>query len=109
MEVKRVAEEWEIWDEKEEAAKSEAKAKKLVPEQFHRWIKVFSKKQLERMPTWKIWDYVINMKEGESVSIVKGRERGDVRVHLRTTEERVHQILEVASNGTYVFCRKEGW
>ena len=51
MEVKRVAKEWKIWDEEEEAAKSEAEAKKLVPEQFHRWIKVFGKKQLERMPT----------------------------------------------------------
>ena len=29
MEVKRVAKEWEIWDEEEEA-------KKLVPEQFHK-------------------------------------------------------------------------
>jgi len=64
MEVKRVAEEWEIWDEEEEAAKSEAEAKKLVPEQFHRWIKIFGKKQLERMPTWKIWDHAIDMKEG---------------------------------------------
>jgi len=36
MEVKRIAEEWEIWDEEEEAAKSETEAKKLVPEQFHR-------------------------------------------------------------------------
>ena len=36
MEVKRIAEEWEIWDEEEKAAKSEAEAKKLVPEQFHR-------------------------------------------------------------------------
>jgi len=36
MEVKKVAEEWKIWDEKEEAAKSEAEAKKLVPEIFHR-------------------------------------------------------------------------
>jgi len=35
IEVKRVAEEWEIWDEEEEVAKSEAEAKKLVPEQFH--------------------------------------------------------------------------
>jgi len=34
--VKRVAEEWEIWDEEEEAAKLEAKAKKLVLEKFHR-------------------------------------------------------------------------
>jgi len=36
IEVKRISEEWEIWDEEEEAAKSEAEAKKLVPEQFHR-------------------------------------------------------------------------
>jgi len=53
MEVKKVAEEWEIWDEEEEAAKSEAKAKKLVPEKFHKWIKVFGKKQSERMPMRK--------------------------------------------------------
>jgi len=36
VEVRKVAEEWEIWDEKEEAAKSEAEVKKLVPEKFHR-------------------------------------------------------------------------
>ena len=36
MEVKRVAEEWKICDEEEEAAKSEAETKKLVPEKFHR-------------------------------------------------------------------------
>jgi len=36
MKVKRVAEEWEIWDEEEETVKSEAEAKKLVSEQFHR-------------------------------------------------------------------------
>jgi len=64
IEVKKVAEEWEIWDEEEEAAKSEAEAKKLVPEKFHRWIKVFGKKQLERMSTQKIWDHAIDMKEG---------------------------------------------
>ena len=36
MEVKRVAEEWEVWDEEEEAAKSEVEAKKLVPEKFYK-------------------------------------------------------------------------
>ena len=35
MEVKRVAEEWEIWDEVVVVAKSEVEAKKLVPEKFH--------------------------------------------------------------------------
>ena len=63
-EVKRVAEEWEIWEEEEEAVKSETEAKKLVPERFHKWIKVFGKKQLERMLTRKMWDHVIEMKKG---------------------------------------------
>ena len=35
-------------------AKSEAEAKKLVPERFYEWIKVFEKKQSERMPTRKL-------------------------------------------------------
>ena len=64
MEIKKVAEEWEIWDEEEEVAKSEAEAKKLVPEKFHKWIKVFGKKQSERMPTRKVWDHAIDVKEG---------------------------------------------
>ena len=54
VEVRKVVEEWEIWDEQEETAKSEAEAKKLVPEKFHWWIKVFGKKQLERMLTRKL-------------------------------------------------------
>ena len=44
VEVRKVVEEWEIWDEEEEVAKSEAEAKKLVLEKFHKWIKVFGKK-----------------------------------------------------------------
>jgi len=54
VEVRKVAEEWEIWDEEEEAVRSEEEAKKLVLEKFHRWIKVFGKKQSERMPTRKL-------------------------------------------------------
>ena len=64
VEVRKVVEEWEIWDEEEEAAKSEEEAKKLVPEKFHRWIKVFGKKQLERMPTRKLWDHAIDVRRG---------------------------------------------
>ena len=36
MEIKRVAEEWEIWDEEEEAAKLEVEARKLVLERFYK-------------------------------------------------------------------------
>ena len=35
-------------------ARLEVEAKKLVPEKFHKWIKVFGKKQSERMPTRKV-------------------------------------------------------
>ena len=36
MEVRKVVEEGEIWNEEEEVAKSEVEAKKLVPEKFHK-------------------------------------------------------------------------
>ena len=35
IDVKKVAEEWEIWNKEEEAARSEVEAKKLVLEKFH--------------------------------------------------------------------------
>ena len=36
VEVRKVVEEWEIWNKEEEAAKSEVEAKKLVLERFHK-------------------------------------------------------------------------
>ena len=63
VEVQRVVEEWKIWDKEEEAAKSEAEAKKLVPEKFHKWIKVFGKKQSERMLIRKLWNHAIDIEE----------------------------------------------
>ena len=52
--IVKIVEEQEIWNEEEEVAKSEEEAKELVPEHFHKWIYVFGKKQLERMPTRKL-------------------------------------------------------
>jgi len=88
VEVKRVAEEWEIWDEEEEAAKSEAEARRLVLEKFHKWIKVFGKKQSEQMPTRKVWDHVIEVKEGfvprkGKVYPLSRKERKEVRKFIR--------------------------
>jgi len=54
MEVKKVVEEWEIWDEEEKTAKSEEETKRLVPERFYKWIHVFSKKASKQMPTRKL-------------------------------------------------------
>ena len=43
-------------------AKSEEEVKKLVPEHFYKWIHVFGKKQSERMPIRKLWNYGIETK-----------------------------------------------
>jgi len=87
MKVKKVTEEWKIWDKEKEAAKSEVEAKKLVPEKFHWWIKVFGKKQSERISTWKIWDHVINMKEG---FVPK---KGKVYLLSRKEREEIHEFI----------------
>jgi len=87
MEVKKVAEEWEIWDE-EKVARLEEEARKMVLEKFHPWIKVFRKKQSERMPTRKVWDHVIDVKEGfmprkEKVYPLSREEREEVREFIK--------------------------
>ena len=32
----------------------------MVPRQFHKYLKVFEKKDLKKMPTRKAWDHAIN-------------------------------------------------
>ena len=66
----------------------EKEAKKLVPEKFHKWIKVFGKKASERMPMRKIWDHTINMKEGfilrkRKVYLLSRKEREEVREFIK--------------------------
>jgi len=100
MEVKKVAEEWEIWDEEEEAAKSEMEAKKLVPEKFHKWIKVFGKKQSERMPTRKVWDHAIDMKEGFVPR------KGKVYLLLRKEREEVREFVKEQLRKEYIRLSK---
>ena len=64
MEVQKIVEEWEIWNEKKEEVKSEAEARKLVLERFYKWIHEFGKKMSEQMPTRNLWDHAIDMKKG---------------------------------------------
>jgi len=54
----------EIWDKEEKATKSEEETKKLVSQRFHKWIYIFGKKASKRMLTKKMWDYIIEVKEG---------------------------------------------
>ena len=39
------------------------KVEAMVPQKFHKWLKVFGKVESERMPMRKIWDHAIDLKE----------------------------------------------
>jgi len=115
MEVKKVAEKWEIWDKEEEVAKSEVEAKKLMPEKFHRWIKVFRKRQSERIPMRKLWDHVIDMKEGfmprkGKVYPLSREEREEVREFVREQLRKGYIWLSKSPQTVLVFFveKKDG-
>ena len=39
------------------------KVRKIVPQRFHKWLKMFKKVELEKMPVRKPWDHAINLRE----------------------------------------------
>ena len=56
------------------------KIKKIVPQKFLKWRKIFGKIESEKMLTRKIWDYTIDLKE-----VLKSRKG---RIYLLSKNER---------------------
>jgi len=81
-------------------ARSEAEAKKLVPEKFHKWIKVFRKKQLERMPMKKVWDHAIDVKKGFVPR------KGKVYPLLREEREEIREFVKEQLRKEYIWPSK---
>ena len=96
MDIKKVVEEWEIWDEEEEVARLEKEAKKLVLEQFHRQIKVFEKKTSKRMPMRKVWDHAIKLKKGFVPR------KGKVYPLSRKVREEVREFIQEQMRKEYI-------
>jgi len=48
-------------------------------------------------------------KKGESIFIIKGRERESASICGRSVTKRVHLSLQVTANVTSTFCGKKGW
>ena len=83
VKIKKVVKKWEIWDEKEEVAKSKEEAKKLVSQRFHKYIHIFGKKVSKRMLMKKLWEYTIEVKKGfvlrkRKVYLFLREERGEI-------------------------------
>jgi len=71
-----------------------------VPEKLHRWIKMFGKKQSERMPTRKVWDHAIDVKEG---FILK---KGKVYPLSREEREEVREFVKEQLKKGYIWPSK---
>ena len=95
-----MVEEREIWDKEEEAAKSETEAKKMVSKKFHPWIKVFGKKQLERMPMRKVWNHMIKVKERFVLR------KGKVYLLSREEREEVQEFIKEQLRKGYIRLSK---
>jgi len=63
-EVKMIERIMEEKKEEEEDLRELRATDEMVPKQFHKYLKVFEKKDLERMPTRKAWDHVIDLRKG---------------------------------------------
>jgi len=73
-EIKRIrwaADEKEDWGKEKEMELDHRKVEAMVPRKFHKWLKVFGKMESERMPTRKIWDHAIDLKEEFKASKVQ--------------------------------------
>ena len=63
------------------------KTEEMVPRRFHKYLKVFEKKESERMPTRKTWDHAIDLRE-EFVP-----KKGKIYLLLRVERERRYKNL----------------
>jgi len=53
----------EDWGREEEIKEDHRKIEEMIPRRFLKWKKVFGKVESERIPTRKVWDYAIDLKE----------------------------------------------
>ena len=88
--MKKVTEEWEIWDEEEE------EAKKLVPLRFHGQIYIFEKKASKRTPVKKMWDYAIKLKK-EFVP-----RKGKIYLLSKKEREEVYEFIDEQLRKRYI-------
>jgi len=64
------------------------KVEAMVPQKFHKWLKVFGKVELERISTRKIWDHAIDLKEEFKAS------KARVYPLSRNEREEVQQFIQ---------------
>jgi len=72
----------------DEVELNKEKVRKMVPQKFHRWLKVFEKAESERMPVRKPWNHAINLREDFIPR------KGRTYLMLREEKEEVREFVE---------------
>jgi len=72
------------------------KMKEIVPQKFHKWLKVFKKVEPERMPTRKPWDHSINLREDFVPR------KGRTYLMSRQEKEKVREFIEEQLRKGYI-------
>ena len=86
---------------------------KMVSRRFHKYLKVFEKKKLERMPTRKTWNYTINLREGfvskkEKIYLLSRIKREEVQKFIKNQlRKRYIQLLKSPQTSPVFFILKK--
>jgi len=91
--------EWKMLIEKKfdnEVKLDREKVRKMVPQRFHKWLRVFKKAELERMPVRKPWDHTINLRK--DFVLRKGR----TYLVLREEKEKIREFVEKQLRKGYI-------
>ena len=89
-----------IMEEKEEELEEDVivlrATEKMAPRQFHRYLKIFEKKESERMLIRKAWDHAIDLREG---FVPK---KGKIYPLLRVEKEEVQEFVRDQLRKEYI-------
>ena len=77
-------------------AKSEAEARKFVPERFYKWIHVFRRKASKWIPIRKLWNHTIEIKKGFVLR------KGKVYLLSREEREEVQEFISEQLRKEYI-------
>ena len=83
----------------------------MEPKKFHKYLKMFEKKDLERMSMRKPWDHTIDLRERSVLR--KGKvyplsriKREKTRIFEESVEKKVYSTIQVTVNIISVLCAK---
>ena len=87
----------------------------MVPQRFHKYLKVFEKKDSERMPTRKAWDHAIDLREGfvpkkDKIYLLSRVEREEVQEFVKNQLKKGYIRLSKSPQTSLVFFvpKKDG-